>query len=326
MSFARIARTPLVAGALLVMASLVYAVIPSLNYYARGWESPLLLTGVMRLGFSAGVLALLLARYRPLSGRRGLRVTTLAMGQEWKLLGLAMLTTGDVALFSLSYRFVDVSVTTAMTAMVPAANVVLLTMLNRDRLNGRQAVGLLVAALGMALVMWAAGAIIDVSGQWWLVGVGIALGLAMIVCNGLTVAALRLGEVLALEWYWQGLGRGADLVWCGSMLTLALAQGITAPVFLVLGWRAGEVVQPGTLALMILMGLTVWLGTALWALANGAGLRPTANALGYLQPGWAVLILAVLGIAGSVAWPALVAGLAIIVAANIAMERGGKNG
>ncbi len=324
MDLARVARTPTVAAVLVVTASFIYATVPALNYLAGGWEHPLLLTGMMRLAFSLGMLVLLQLLYGSLLTRHGLRVTVRVMRQEWRLLGLAMLTTGDVALFSLSYRFVDISVTTALTSLAPAANVVLLAALKQDRLSRRQGAGLTASALGMALVMWAGGASIEVGGELWRTGVGLALGMGMVACNGLTVAALRMGEVLAIEWYWEDLGDGAGLVWCGSMLTLALAQGVTAPLFIVLAHVLGESASGVSLGLMMLMGLVVLAGTALWALANGGGLRPVVNGLGDLQPGWAVLILALSGISGEVAWLILAAGLTVTVAANISMQWAGR--
>ncbi len=122
-----------------------------------------------------------------------------------------------------------------------------------------------------------------------------------------------------MEWFWEDLGKGAAMVWCGSMLTLAVAQGITAPLFLVsalaTGWPSW-----GSLGLMISMGLVVLAGTSLWALANGSGLRPIINGLGYLQPGWALLLLAVLGIAGGVHWVGLLGGLALIVVTNVSVQ------
>lgn len=314
------ARTPACSSVLLVAASFVYAVVPSMNHFVQGWRHPLLLTALMRLGFLSGTLLLLFLLHRPLFTRRGLAVTAGALRSEWKLFALAMLTTGDVALFSLSYLFVDISVSTAMTAMTPAANVVLLALLNRNWLNGRQALGLSASVLGMLSIMWAGGGTaLVVSGEYWRIGVGLGLGLGMVVCCGLTVSALRLGEVLAVDWYWEGLGRGAGLVWCGSMLILGLAQGVTAPLFLYFS-PPGDMPSRGVLALMVLMGLMVLLGTSLWAVANGSGLRPIVNCLGNLQPGWAVLILSAAGIAGEVAWPALIAGLALVVGANAAVE------
>ncbi len=326
MSIAQMARTPAVAAPLIILAALCYAVVPSLNYYAAGWKYPMLLTGLLRLVFSAGVLAMLAVLYRPLFSMQGIRVLARVARSEWKLSILAVMTTWDVALFSLSYRFIDISVVTAMTAMTPAANVVILALLNSNWITWRQAAGLAAAAIGVALVMWAGGSTIETSG-WRNIGrfgAGIALGLGMIVCGGLTVSSLRLGEILAVEWFWDELGTGAGLVWCGSMLTLALAQVITAPVFLALALPAG-MPSIGTLGLMILMGLAVMLGTVLWALANGSGLRPVVNALGYLQPGWALLILALLGIAGGVDWTILAAGLMLIVGANIGMQLWGSS-
>ncbi len=77
------------------------------------------------------------------------------------------------------------------------------------------------------------------------------------------------------------------------------------------------------IGLMALMGLAVLLGTTLWALANGDDLRPVINGLGYLQPGWALLILSALGIAGVEQWPFLWGGLALIILANGALQHRG---
>lgn len=322
-SFARLARTPFVATILLILATFFYATVPSLNFYAHGWEYPLLLTGLMRLGFSVGVVVLIAVIYPPLLSWQSMKVIGRVVREERKLLGLAMLTTADVALFSLSYRFVDISVSTAMTAMVPAANVVILALLNGSWLTLRQTAWLAASVLGVLVVMWAGSSALELrgggGGELWRVGVGVMLGLGMVACSGLTVSTLRLGEILAVEWYWNELGKDAVLVWCGSMLTLALAQGITAPLFLLSAASAG-LPSLMTMALMFMMGLVVLLGTALWALANGSGLRPMLNSLGDLQPAWAVLILAVLGIAGGVDWTLLAVGLALIVGANIGLQ------
>ncbi len=147
----------MLSAVLLSLATVLYAVVPSLNYYAHGWEYPFLLTGLMRLGFAVGVIALIRMLYPALLSRQGWRVTTRVGRQEWKLVGLAMLTTGDVALFSLSYRLVDLSVSTALTAMAPGASVVILALLNRSRLTWHQTAGLAIAACGVLLVMWAGG-------------------------------------------------------------------------------------------------------------------------------------------------------------------------
>ncbi len=309
----------MVAAGLLILATLIYATVPSINKFAHGSETPFLLTGLMRVAFLGGVLILVAVLYPSVLSRKGIRVMVRVFRSDWKLLGLAMLTTWDVALFTLAYRFVDISVPTAMTAMAPAANVVILALLNSNWINRRQALGLIVSAIGVLLVMWAGGSTIETGSDWVRFGIGVAFGIGMIVCGGLVVSALRLGEVLAIEWYWEELGSNAGMVWCGSMLTLALAQGITAPLFIVAGAPSG-LPQWDRLLLMLLLGITVLLGTSLWTLANGSGLRPAVNALGYLQPGFALIILAILGLAGGVNWLLLTLGLTVIIAANITMQ------
>lgn len=311
--------TGLTAFVLLALATLCYAFVPALNYYAHGWEYPLLLTGVMRLVFAAGVGVSLLVTRRSLMSRRGFATALRVAREERKLVGLAMLTTGDVVLFSLSYRFVDISVSVVVAAMAPAATVVLLALLTWGGITWRQSVGLAMSAIGVLVVLWAGGAGSDVSDGWWPVAAGVLLGVGVAVCCGLVVSALRLGEVLALEWYWDGLGRGMSLVWHGTMLTLAVAQGCTAPLFLLLAAPAG-VPSWGTLALMALMGLTVLLGTWLWSAANGSGWRPAVNGVGYLQPAFALLVLVVLGISDEVRWDGLIAGMVVIIGANVGLQ------
>ena len=305
-------------AALLSLATVCYAVLPALNYYARGWEYPLLLTGVMRLVFAAGTVAALAVVRRPLLSRGTLRVTLRVMRQEWRLLLLAMLTTGDVVMFSLSYRFVDISVSVVLTAMAPAASVMFLALLTWGAITWGQSIGLAASAAGVLLVMWAGGEGIEASSTWRHIALGTALGLGVAVCNGLVVSALRLGEALALEWYWNGFGGGKSLVWLGTMVTLAVAQGVTAPLF-VLAAPAG-LPSLGGLSLMALMGLTVLLGTFLWSAGNGSGWQPVVNSLGYLQPVWALVILVTLGISELVQWGALAAGMVLIAGANLGLH------
>ena len=303
----------------MVLATLSYAVVPALNFYAHGWENSLFLNGVVRLTFSVGILFFLAVSFRPLFSRDGLITATRTIRREWKLLALSLLTTADLLLFSLSYRFVDISLSTAITAMTPAANVVALSLLTTGWISRRQAGALLLAGVGVVLVMWSEGVNIQADEHWWHVATGTALAMGAVVTGGLVVAALRLGENLGVDWYWEGLGNGPGLVWCGSMLVLALVQGASAPIFLLLAVPTG-LPTVEEFGLMILMGLAVLTGTTLWVLANGSGLRPVVNGLGYLQPGWSLLILAGLGISGVVHWPLLGVGLALIVAANMAMR------
>ena len=317
--FVGLARTPVWAVPLLVLASFSYAVVPALNFYAHGWENSLFLNGVVRLTFSLGILLFLAVSFRTLFSRDGLLVTARTIRREWKLLSLSLFTTADIVLFSLSYRFVDISLSTAIAAMTPAANVVALSLLTTGWISWRQTGALILAGVGVLLVMWSEGVTIEIQEHWWRVTMGTALALGAVVSGGLVVAALRLGENLAVDWYWEGLGNSPGLVWCGSMLVLALAQGGTAPFFLLSALPAG-MPSPREVGLMALIGLAVLIGTTLWALANGAGLRPMVNGLGYLQPGWSLLILAALGISGVVHWPLLGAGLALIVASNAAMQ------
>ena len=309
---------------LLSFATLSYAFVPALNYYSHGWEYPLLLNGLVRLVFSVGMLTLLAILYRPMLSRKGAMAAKRAIKENPKASLLALLTTGDVLLFSLSYRYVDISVATAITAVTPALNVIVLSLLTFGWVNRSQASGLMVAIVGVGLVMWAEGGTIALGGEWWRIVAGSVLALGAAVCGGLTVAALRLGEALAIEWYWEGLGTGPGMVWCGSMLTLALAQGIPAPVFLVLAVPLG-LPSLADLGLMVLTGLAVLLGTALWALANGGGLHPVVNGLGYLQPGWAVLLLVSLGISTGVNLALLGLGLLLIVGANAALQLWGTH-
>ncbi len=315
----RMARTSAWSSQLLVFATLSYALVPALNYYAHGWENSLFLNGVVRLTFSLGILLFLAVSFRPIFSTRGMLTAARTIRREWKLLALSLLTTTDIVLFSLSYRYVDITLTTAITAMVPAANVIALSLLTTGWITWRQAGTLLLAAFGVLLVMWSEGVAIEGNEHWWKVVVGAALALGAVVSGGLVVAALRLGENLAVDWYWEEVGNGPGMVWCGSMFVLALAQGLTAPFFLLMAIPAG-VPSASEIGVMLLMGFVVLLGTMLWALANGSGLRPVVNGLGYLQPAWSLLILAALGISGVVSWPFLGAGLALIVVANAAMR------
>ena len=138
MNLARVSLNPVVGGALLITATFLYSIVPVLNFYAHGWEYPLMLTGLMRMSFSCGVIAILAVKYRPLLSGQGLRAAQRIVREDWSLFGLTMLSTLDVALFSLSYRFVDISITTTMTALVPAASVLTLSFLNKDWLTRRQ--------------------------------------------------------------------------------------------------------------------------------------------------------------------------------------------
>ena len=319
MGVAGLARTPGWATILMVAATLTFAVVPTLNYYAHGWENPLLLNGVARLTFSVGILLFLALSFPPLFSRAGLQAAAHTVWRERRLLALVLLTTVDIVLFSLSYRYVDISLSTAITAMTPAANVVVLSLMTTGWITWRQGGALLLAAAGVLLVMWSEGVAIEADGHWWHVFIGTALAVGAVVSGGLVVSSLRLGENLAVDWYWAGVGDGPVLVWYGSMLVLALAQGVTAPFFLLLSIPQG-MPSATEIGLMVLMGLAVLAGTTLWTMANGSGLRPVVNGLGYLQPGWSLLILAGLGISGVVHWPLLGLGLALIVAANAAMH------
>ena len=303
----------------MVVATLSFAVVPALNFYARGWENSLFLNGVVRLTFCLGILLFLAISFRLLLSRQGVLTSARTIRREWRLFSLAVLTTADILLFSISYRYIDISLSTVLTAMTPAANVVVLSLLTMGWISWSQTCTLLLAAVGVLLVMWAEGISIKADEHWWHVILGTTLALGAVVSGGLVVAALRLGENLGVDWYWEGLADGPGLVWCGSMLVIALAQGASAPLFLLLAIPTG-MPSPSEIGLMVLMGLAVLAGITLWALANGGGLRPAVNGLGYLQPGWSLLILAVLGISGVVHWPLLAAGLALIVGANVAMR------
>lgn len=300
-----------------------YAVVPTLNHYAHGWEYPLLLAGTMRLSFTLGVLVVVAATHRSLFSFHSLQVAWRVVRWEWRLFVLAMLTTFDVVLFSLSYRFVDISVSVALTAIAPAASVVFLALLTWGRITLRQALGLAVSAAGVPLITWAGGSGIEASGHWWHIAMGTLLGLGVAVCNGLVVSSLRLGEALALEWFWEGLGKSEGMVWLGSLLTLAVAQGATAPLFLAMAIPSGLPTR-NELLLMILMGLTVLLGTFFWSAGNGSGWKPAVNSLGYLQPVWALLILVAMGISEIVHWGALVAGMVLIIGANVGLQMWGQ--
>lgn len=305
-------------------AMVVYALLPALNHYAGGWEYPSLLTGVMRLVFIVGTVTVVAVRRRSLLSCEGLRVMRRVMWQERKLFLLAMLTTGDCVLFSLSYRYVDISVSTVLTAFTPAASVVFLALLTWGKVTWRQMVGLAVAVAGVPLVMMASGPGIQVSGQPWAISLGVFLGAAAAMLGGLVVAALRLGETLALEWFYEGVtGGGKSLVWLSTMVALAAAQGITAPL-LVLP-MLGRLPSLGGVGLMLLMGVAVAAGTLLWSAGNGSGWQPVLNSLGYLQPLWALLILVALGISDVVHWGALAAGATLIVGANFVLQLWGRH-
>lgn len=303
---------------LLSLAMVCYSILPALNYYAHGWEYPMLLTGVTRLIVAAGTLSALAVLYPSLLSREGLRVTCSVMRAEWKLLVLVMLTTADIVLFCMSYRFVDISVSVVLTAMTPATSVIVLAMLTWGRITRRQSIGLAVSAAGVPLVTWAGGAGIETLGNWWETALGTGLALGAAVCGGLLVAALRLGEALGIEWYWNGLGEGTRLVRAGTMVALVVAQGATAPL-LVLPSLA-DLPSSDEMSVMVLMGLTVLVGTLLWSAGNRSGWQPVLNSLGYLQPLGAVLILAALGISEIAHWGALTAGMVLIVGSNLGLQ------
>ena len=96
-------------------------------------------------------------------------------------MSLTLGTTADIALFSISYRFIDISLSTAITAMTPAANVVALSLLTTGWITWRQTSALFVAAVGVPLVMWSEGIAIKPDEHWWHVIMGTALALGAVV-------------------------------------------------------------------------------------------------------------------------------------------------
>ena len=330
------------AGMVLMAGSaLLYSLGPLLIHLGGGAAASLVFSGLRRVGSAAAVgLGLLFWFSRELR-TPGLWAAVWAQSRTWAAAGV-LFSMMDKVFYAGSMNFLDVSVAPVLVATWPMGVVFLLARLyphRRIRLPVPAVAGLLaLAGAGVALVVASESgglrfAIAPDGGGLWrlLAGVSVTqVASATVVCSVLTILW---GEGLArrLMRSTPTGGGGAEvsslrLRLFGVVLGTFLGQSAAAVLSLAIGAAMGKSL-PSPLSpagYWPLAGGFLVTAPAFFLLqaANLLTRSVAVNALGYLIPALALVRLALLGLVGVVRPAWLVAGTALVIAVNLALNLG----
>ena len=311
--------------------------IPPVIAWSSAEEIPFLFNAAWRCGVCLGCLLALPV----LLGASRIKVTALVQVCRQLPSGalLAAVAGGfDYGLFSLSLRYVDVTVSAVLVETHPIALVLLLTVVNRGTGRYRRNIP---AALLLLVACFAGSIFLTVSHGGGLASVWASSGggpfdlllggvLAVVgaFCTALAAFTLRWSERTAERISPAGGAhqvRPEIGVTC-LVLALAVANAVSAPVNAAIGLALGERTGVGEfLAGMFVGGFLVQAVPSIaWRAANLLTGDPRINALLYGVPALSLFWLWLFAQVEVVRWDYLALGAGVIVAANCTVALGGR--
>ncbi len=312
----------------------VYSTIPLMIAVSGGIVSPFLFNSGWKLGLGAGYVLFLLIWHRRLVQSGAVLNLLRRRILCWAFVPV-LFNNFELALFSLSARYLDISVVAVIYELYHAGVIGLMAYLFRHegrhlRVTFSTVFLMLLGMVGVGFVVFAQTGTFGSLGEagagalLW----GLGLSGASVAAAACAAFAFRWGSDLGDELVGLGLaerGSGSD-VFCVVAVTI-VANAVSIPLNLVLGFVLGEAPVSGavlwTLGLAALGGL--FLNSApsvFWRKANLMARNLGVNALGYVTPVGSLLWLLAFGFVGVSEWRYLVVGTGLLVMVNVLINLG----
>ena len=307
----------------------IYSTIPLILAIAGGISSPFLFNSGWRLGLAIGYGLFLWFWHRRLVQDRAVRGLFLRRIACWSFIPMVF-NNFELSLFSLSARYVDISIVAVIYELYHIGVIWLTAYLFRHERRFRQVTftTFLLMSTGLAGIGFV---IFAQTGTFrgldetsiWGIGLGLGWSVAAAVAAACAGFAFKWGSDLGRDLVDQGLAEndGSADIFCVVAVNL-VANAICVPLNLglsfVLSEPANVSVFLGTLGLAIVGGLLLnSVPSVFWRKANLITHNLGINALGYATPVCALMWLWVFALVDVAAWPYLVVGTAAVITVNL---------
>ena len=314
----------------MVAAVGIYSTIPLIIAAAGGIGSPFLFNAGWRLGLTVGYGLFLWFWHRRLVQNSDVRAVIRRRILCWSFLPMVF-NNFELALFSLSARYVDISVAAVIYELYHVGVIWLTAYLFRKEAGGYREVTfttLLLMSVGFAGigfvvfaqtgVFWGLGGL-----PGWSIFWGILLSVTATVAAACAAYAFKWSRDVGSELVDRGLAKndGSADVFCVVAVNF-VANAVCIPLNFGIGWGFSEQVDGsvfvGTVGIAILGGLFLnSVPSVFWRKANLITSNLGVNALGYATPVCSLLWLWIFGFVNVAAWQYLVVGTAAVITINL---------
>ena len=321
---------------LMFLAVALYSLIPLAVEYTGGSENPFLFNMGWRSGIAIGFAIFLAARYQQLFFSKSAWKIIAREAKSWKLLAV-IAAYFDIALFAMSVRFVDVSVSTMIAEVSPIFLIVIIWLSYRKAKTSGEEVTyrkitpsllflMLISLIGFALVVRSQTGDIPLftNSTDWVVPLGIALALGSALIASLNGFSFRWGTDLSeklksdLSQATIGNNNKDAINLFGVVVAGLIANLVVVPFNLAIGISTGETISGKVLIFSIIGGvLTYPIAGIAWRKANLITHNLGINAIGYLRPVLSLIWLVPFSYIDVASVPYLIVGASAIVAANL---------
>ncbi len=317
----------------MLSAVFCYSWIPLVIALTGGADNPFLFSGAWRLGALLTYVAFLKVMYGPLLNRDTFALIArrfLSAKYRWLVL-LTFASTADYALFALSVRFIDVPVTAVLFELWPIVAMLVLARLYGRSLHPMVLWLAIFCFLGFVFIASSqAGGFTKLLDSLLTSPTNTVAGFVPVITavalTGLSACALKSGSLLADDSELTQKARDKNvsgpIALFGTVITFVVSNTLTIPPSIGFGLFFGATTdQPlhfsSATLVIVLGGATLALGAMLWQRANETSDNPGINAMVYLTPVVALILLSVFSQIGDVLLPYLVIGTAAIISCNL---------
>ena len=317
----------------MLFAVLCYSGIPLVIALTGGSENPSLFSGTYRIGALLTYLVFLRMVYGPLFNRETFTLIArrfMSAKYRWLIL-LTFASTADYALFALSTRFIDISVTAVLFELWPIVTMFILARLYNRSVHPMVFWLVILCFFGFLFITSSqTGGLSDLFDSLLTDPIDLVAGfipaIAAVALTAFAVCAFKAGSLLADDSELTQLRTekniNAPIDLFGAVTVFVVTNTLTIPISIGFGLFVGATTdQPlhfsSATPAIVLGGVLLAAGAMLWQRANEKSDNPGINAMGYLTPVLSLLLLWLFFQIGDVTVPYLIIGTAAIIAANL---------
>lgn len=317
----------------MLFAVFCYSGIPLVIALTSGSENPSLFSGTYRIGALLTYLLFLRLVYAPLFNRETFTLLArrfMSAKYRWLIL-LTFASTADYALFALSTRFIDISVTAVLFELWPIVTMFILAKLYNRRVHSMVFWLVILCFLGFLFITSSqTGGLSDLLDSLLTDPIDLVAGfipaIAAVALTAFAVCAFKVGSLLADDSDLKQLSAdkqiNAPIDLFGAVTVFVVTNTLTIPISIGVGLFVGTTTsQPvhfGSVTPVVISGgVLLAAGAMLWQRANEKSDNPGINAMGYLTPVFSLILLWLFFEIGAVVVPYLIIGTAAVMAANL---------
>ena len=317
----------------MLFAVFCYSGIPLVVALTGGSENPSLFSGTYRIGALLTYLVFLRVVYGPLLNRDTFTLIArkfMSAKYRWLVL-LTFASTADYALFALSTRFIDISVTAVLFELWPIVTMFILAKLYSRSVHPMVFWLVILCFAGFLFIASSQNGGFSESLDSLLVDpidfvAGFIPAIAAVALTAFAVCAFKVGSQLADDGELTQKVAGKDINGpidlFGAVMVFVVSNALTIPISIGFGVFSGVTTdQPlhfsAATPAVVLGGVLLAAGAMFWQRANQRSDNPGINAMGYLTPVLSLVFLWLFFQVGDVLVPYLIIGTSAVIAANL---------